>query len=772
MLDASAMNPSIVLACTGLALLAIVSGVAYGSIYEDHGFYLEYPEDWTYTDDWDGQFTIAFAEDAYNGGTVTVTKQETYEVVLKFDRQYLESQEIIAGSLDMIVAGHQQACRSNTYGSCWDYQLLDGSVTTAGTKMALLTSYQATIKDEHLVVRTLIVPDGDHIWIVESRVSQDDHVSDKEAHDIILSFVPAGASRYTVADEHQVDEVMQRIRDGDSILLEKTIQVNLIMVGAQWSKHEISAISKEMPQQYEPLLTSLDEEVGVRYLYEFEFISEEESVDLAEYMFQNSFERPLYGTDLFDEPTWQGYWVAANHPEWMHYEQDGSEYRPIYDIAYRLVDAQKIEEYLYKTYVSPYSERNGPYTANLIFLKMDLEDVPYLRNYHVNSIDSASGKSAQYTGLMGYGGTYNMFFYDLYAAPWLDFDLDEFEYYIPPHAASLHDCADRRCEIELVTGHVGGALSHIVTPSLLYPIESHPKYLVDLLVYVMPGGRITITPASVERIMDTKVMLDELEYLYPYADWDLSVSVERRDTRGLTYEFKRTFDDQTTLTIPNPFSGARTLKLLNHTQLQPHLLEWSEKRAGSDMGAKSIPVLLAIDDSDIDVYLGTGFLGIAPGMANSESDPCCAMVVTDSDDVWESGIGPTNLVLHEVGHVLGLHHPFVSFDEYGADHYDKYYDWYASPMTYSSPVSAWTCGILYGLIYEERCGNASLSFTVFERERVSDARLLWLFREMGGDSSKEDGIREAVSRFLSGDILSERGALPIALNLYGQNRTN
>lgn len=748
-----------------------VCGTAHGAIHEDNGFYIEYPDGWTYTDDWDGLSSITFAEDVRGGGMITVTSQDSYVVVDRFDRRQAGPHEITAGFLKTITDGHQTACRNNTYGPCWDYRLLDGTVTTAGTKTAILTSYQARISDVNLSIHTMIVPDGDRIWVVEARMPQDDPAASMEALQDILSFEPDGAARGT-ADDHEIDEVMGLIADGEPVILEKTIRVNLIMVGAEWSRHEISAISQRIPESYEPRFTIPDEEVGIRYLYEPEFISETGARNLTGYMLENSIERPLYGMDLFEEPVWLGAWVAANHPEWTHYEYDGRNQRLVIDIPYRLVDALKMEEYIYKEYVSPHSDRNGPYTANLVFLKLDLNDAGYLRNYHIVGGDKASGKETEYTGLMGFGGTHNMFFYDLYAAPWLDYDLDANQYRIPPHAASLHDCAGSRCAADMISDHVDGALRHIVTPSFLYPVESHQKHLVDLLVYVMPGGRTTITPASIGSIMNVEAILDEMEYLYPYAQWEMNISVERRDTRGLSNDFKRQFEERIILTVPNPFGPDRAIKLINHTRIQPYLLEWSGERVADAAGdARTIPVLLAVDDSNADVYLGHGFLGIAPGTIGEESDPCCAMVVTNSDDAWRSGIGPTNLILHEVGHILGLHHPFVSFDEYGADFYDRYYNWYASPMTYSAPVSAWTCGTLYGLLYEEVCGNSALSFTPFERERVSDARLLWLLREIGDDDpSSSTDMREIVSRFLAGDILSERGALSRATEMYAQDR--
>lgn len=120
-------------------------------------------------------------------------------------------------------------------------------------------------------------------------------------------------------------------------------------------------------------------------------------------------------------------------------------------------------------------------------------------------------------------------------------------------------------------------------------------------------------------------------------------------------------------------------------------------------------------------------------------------------------------------HVLGLNHPFVSFDIYGADHYNGYYNWYASPMAYSPPSSSTACGFLYGIAYDRPCGNPSAPYTVFERGRLADAGLASPYKETnegtsglgGGQASSARMLAgESIERFGWGDILPARGALP------------
>ncbi len=57
-----------------------------------------------------------------------------------------------------------------------------------------------------------------------------------------------------------------------------------------------------------------------------------------------------------------------------------------------------------------------------------------------------------------------------------------------------------------------------------------------------------------------------------------------------------------------------------------------------------------------------GTLGFAPAMDESakSQQACCAFGVLESDNVWNDKLGGTDLVLHEVGHTLGLAHTFQS----------------------------------------------------------------------------------------------------------------
>ena len=137
-----------------------------------------------------------------------------------------------------------------------------------------------------------------------------------------------------------------------------------------------------------------------------------------------------------------------------------------------------------------------------------------------------------------------------------------------------------------------------------------------------------------------------------------------------------------------------------------------------------------------------GAISLAPQILGDDSEPCCALGVTDEPDMWEEGIDLSDLILHEVGRFLGLHHPFASFDICGADRYSGHY-WYASPMAYSPPSPSTACSFLYGMVYDRPCGNPSASCAVFERGRLADARLASLYKEVNEGMSGLVAARRA-----------------------------
>ena len=825
--SSSAPGRSPHLACAAAAAAAVLAAAAaaaaphaphaYADVYSDHGFYAEYPQSWTVADAWESDARVVFGAGGGSGGggepgtaRVVVSLLDGYEVAARDGgTEYLRAD--IAGSdlLDALVQSSRAACQQNVHGSCWFYELEDSKLTVVGGVQAASLRFSATVDDREVVVREVVVPaGGGAFWSVRGTAGDGGPVADMES--LVSAFqlegggggapgggggAPGGYSTGP-AESAASGEVLAQTAGGScgsqdrdrhagsnvipadpSIVLERALSVNLILVGQEWSAYDISVLRRELPSYCDPVVTGTGEKVGMRYLYEYGFVSRPDASGLVEVMDANSAERPLFEAGGKEANTWLAWWVSKFHPSWV---ADGFAGGRPGEPEYRLVDALAVEEYLHEEVIASDPGLADPASANLVFLAADPEDVGYLYNYRLDGFDRSTDKRFEYVGLMGYGGVHNMQFFDLYAAPWIDIDIKTFKYDEPDRLHSLHDCgaygmSDDECFYDAASFHVRSALSHIVTPSFVYPVEHHERYLVDVLVYTAPGGAATITPASLKYLVDEEGMLAELEYLYPHAEWSLETSVERRDLRGLSLDFKDDLEKgRIEVVEESAFGPERQYRILDSEDLRPHLLRWASERVaerGADAGTRVIPVLVVVGSSDAELAIDEiGVLGYAPPVPDGDGDggggaACCAFAVTDESDVWSDGIGLSDLILHEVGHVLGLHHPFLSFDIYGAPHNNGYYNWYASPMTYSMPSLSTACGYLYAIAYDRPCGNPLLSFTAFERDRLADARLASLYKRVGGGEAGGQPaevralVDESMERFRTGDVLSARGAL-------------
>ena len=70
------------------------------------------------------------------------------------------------------------------------------------------------------------------------------------------------------------------------------------------------------------------------------------------------------------------------------------------------------------------------------------------------------------------------------------------------------------------------------------------------------------------------------------------------------------------------------------------------------------------------------------------------------DQVWDDKVSGTDLVIHEVGHTLGLAHPFTAaIGQHNELSHNPFWNNYASPMTYSSVQHG--CGLIFSIIHPD-----------------------------------------------------------------------
>ena len=508
------------------------------------------------------------------------------------------------------------------------------------------------------------------------------------------------------------------------IITEKTIDVNLILIGDEWSSQQSKEIRKNLTLEYEPIIIFSDiKKIGIHYNYNYNFlsVSENDSDKLFEYMKKNA----MLGDPGDNMILHHNMWVEIYHPEWWGDDN-------LLTIPYESYDVLDIEKYLYDKIIKDDSNLNSENSVNLIFLKGDLSKLNSIHDYTLTSRDASTNESFDAFGLTGYGGNYNFYFFDLYAAPWMNFDFDYYyetgdmfeSWYIPYLMFNLHDCLDDSCFTLIVQDKISDAIQHIITPSPVYPINYKNNYLIDIVVYSMPGSSM-FTSGTIDNFINIKKITKEIESLIPFSNVNVQLTTETVKTRGISVDFKQSMHSADHVVEYNPWDGTETsYTLLRSEQIKPHLIEWAKERQSisDEKFDWVIPVLIAIDSKPGSTYVDSlGVSGFAPPMDwNDESlQACCAFGVLESDNVWNDKLGGTDLVLHEVGHTLGLAHTFQSITSESGDFAsNEFWNQYASPMTYAGPPSG--CGYVFSIVYSNLCGIADASFTEFEKQHMAN----------------------------------------------------
>jgi hypothetical protein len=288
---------------------------------------------------------------------------------------------------------------------------------------------------------------------------------------------------------------------------------------------------------------------------------------------------------------------------------------------------------------------------------------------------------------------------------------------------------------DTITQLTSDAIFHIVTPSFVYPPKFSPNYVLDIVMYSqnLGGGGVSLTEGSVKSYLNTNLIQQELEELSPLSNFSIELSFENPRSRGITNDFKKSMSSRDNFVIPTSDSGVEIrLSSMRSYLIQPELVKWAESRNENANVSNNIkfPILVYIDASPNIIVMDYSALGIALDEPLGSGDPCCVLSISSPDDI-SSKISNSDLVIHEVGHLMGLAHPFQSW-EYNLSNSttNDYFNWYSSPMIYGSPPVG--CGTELYRFYEI-CGIANTSFSEFEKRAIQDAQLSTLIKKIRDD---------------------------------------
>lgn len=665
-----------------------------------------------------------------------------------------------------------------------DYEKIEGRIMTQGDSYDVFIPVSGVTKDFKFAIEQI---DHTGLEIKSTRVPENGFSTLPNNWSNTIS---SGVQKKWMADKWKPDE----------ILVKQNLDINLIIVGDDWNPKLQDKIRQKLAKSYKPIIAQELTRAGIEYNYNYNFISTSDELDKKVIDFMNAKsepKRPFYGEDDIKEPWGFGPWIQKNHTEWIGIDKT-------YKVEYRLIDAEQMETFLYETIIQNDPKLSKQNSANLIFISADMNDVNFLHNYKIKKPDSVNKNPHQAVGLMGYGANYNFYFFDLYAVPWeKTFGIDLlYDKSLNNYATSLHDVKTDDRYVALISDHINNATSLLITPSYVYDPVYKENYILDLVLVADPKVGTGTVQVLEEYFVNTKKIETQLEELTPYSNWKINLQADNIKSPNIPSSLKNAINKKTTIERFEGFPEFGTIDILYVENLKKAAAEWATTRESSQFkdfknskeSSWVIPTIVVVSDLYNEIALfdkGSGFAsGIAPSHPADSNQPCCVFGVTTDDRVWNKKISVTDLVLHEVGHVLGFMHPFMGYDVEDEFFVNSYFEkWYGSVMAYNAPQT-YGCGFWHGYYVGGSCGIADTTFTKFDKENHARGvtanlieaaesniyRTMLEFEKNGQDLNKlpestrkvidnvESKLNKAKAAFSSNQIFSENGAYKIALD--------
>jgi hypothetical protein len=526
-----------------------------------------------------------------------------------------------------------------------------------------------------------------------------------------------------IADRYQPDE----------ILLTQILDVNLILVGDTWDSEIKNLIKQDLNSSYSPIIDSKLNRAGITYQYDFKFldVSESDSEKLFDYVNSESrsWRGTFYGEGDFEEPWGLGTWIKGNHPEWTG--------RDRYDVDFKIMDVSKMEEYIQQNIISTNNSFTKPSSANLVFIAGDMDDIDFLHTYELRTKDTATNEYHDAIGMMGFGGKYNFYFFDLYSVPWHSTqglpdsdptdDIGMYDKTWDNNMINLHDIHTSERHAKLISDYANNSLSFLITPSYLYEPIYKSKYVADIMLISM-GSDVSNRAVS-DKFFDPLKIKHELEKLTPFSEWTVKFSIVDILDKSLPISLKNAIDSQNTIQISEEYPELGTIQVLDSEKIKKAIYEWTATRNNNfesneniQNSSWTIPIVIVVDDFENYLFMDNfGGLGIAPAHPDNPTQPCCALGVTTDWEMWRLHSSVTDLALHELGHTLSFMHPFMGYADDGEfQTYDFFEKWYWGVMGYNQPIQG--CGLWYTYLVQgpdDTCGIADTFFTEFDRDNFS-----------------------------------------------------
>jgi hypothetical protein len=343
------------------------------------------------------------------------------------------------------------------------------------------------------------------------------------------------------------------------------------------------------------------------------------------------------------------------------------------DLLISGINVQDAESWLYWN-VPNYEGMDDVYDGYVLyFLLPDGGDVwPYY--YYSEEDDIDTGQESVVNNLVAYGGNYPLYFIDLMTPPpsfGQGFGGGDFANRENNPPAWLWEGMSDDEIYELMAEYIEESIQFLFAPSYIYTPEYEYKYELDLiLIDATSDDSVYDTMTDYFNAATTQTALDEA---VPYTEWTFEILKADIDADFLE-GYKAALDD-TTETVSCHLGG--DAQIIDSNALIP---EADELITRPD-GIVTIPVFITIFDDCgwVDDYWIMG-----GAEAYDDGTPFGVFMATGKNQLEEDGL--TTVVVHELGHMLGLMHPHQSFS-YDTGELGFEQDWFwsqsATTMTYS-----------------------------------------------------------------------------------------
>lgn len=362
----------------------------------------------------------------------------------------------------------------------------------------------------------------------------------------------------------------------------------------------------------------------------------------------------------------------------------------------------------------------------------------YFRTYYVSRYVPEVGGYRNYTGMINFGGNTPLYFIDLSAIPaeWPNKSQPGYSSGIHVNATvnpPLWDVGSPSKAAELVRHYVEGYVGFLVARKLFAGLKWVPRYVVNVTILDFSAGR--RGAREVLRMLDPSTLEVMLHALLPSAEWGVHVTVVNGNL--------------------TPFRGVmlRGVRRVNgcvalNASLIYAMLEKGVVARVTYVGDEAIiPVYVLVSSQPLCMYFGkTNFTGMAmPGLGIVVAFPGYARRAYE--------LGMDDVIAHEVGHMLGLPHPFDRVGDFAGTYppgdengYARwwFFDFVATPMSYAPTLAGWDGGLFY-----------------YDAKSLSRYVAAYLLKEALAKGVSEGVISVAMEKLSKDDVLGTDGAVTI-----------